>query len=253
MQWAPRALYPQPRAYLQQQTDLSRSDEGAARQGRRPERAARRRRSGTRGYNFDLLGRRRDRRDAVLARRVRERRRRDEAAASRTAPIRTSPTIKPTRGRAAPTPIATRRRGRVGLPPVPVGGPAYAAAGRGRRRLRRRLRRQRAPLRAGRHAGGGASTSSKSCTPTSTRVDHEGNTALHHAAARGDNEMILYLVSKGADPKAVNREGQTTVDMANGPVQRMQPFPETIALLESWARRTTTSASRAEPTRRKGA
>ena len=63
--------------------------------------------------------------------------------------------------------------------------------------------------------------------------DHEGNTALHHAASRGDNEMILYLVSKGADPKAVNREGQTTVDMANGPVQRTQPFPETIKLLVS--------------------
>jgi uncharacterized protein len=44
--------------------------------------------------------------------------------------------------------------------------------------------------------------------------------------------MILYLVSKGADPLAVNRAGQTTVDMANGPVQRTQPFPETIALLE---------------------
>jgi uncharacterized protein len=44
--------------------------------------------------------------------------------------------------------------------------------------------------------------------------------------------MILYLVSKGADPKRVNRAGQTTVDMANGPVQRIEPFPETIALLE---------------------
>jgi ankyrin repeat protein len=62
--------------------------------------------------------------------------------------------------------------------------------------------------------------------------DHEGNTPLHHAASRGDNEMILFLVSKGADAKAVNREGQTTVDMANGPVQRTQPFPETIKLLE---------------------
>ena len=62
--------------------------------------------------------------------------------------------------------------------------------------------------------------------------DHEGNTALHHAAARGDNEMIQYLVSKGADVKAVNRAGETTADMANGPVQRVQPFPETIALLE---------------------
>ena len=63
--------------------------------------------------------------------------------------------------------------------------------------------------------------------------DHEGSTAMHHAAARGDTEMIKYLVSKGADPKAVNREGQTTLDMANGPVQRISPWPETIAYLES--------------------
>ena len=62
--------------------------------------------------------------------------------------------------------------------------------------------------------------------------DHEGFTALHYAAARGDNETILYLVSKGADVKAVTRNGMTTADMANGPVQRTQPFPETIALLE---------------------
>ena len=63
--------------------------------------------------------------------------------------------------------------------------------------------------------------------------DHNGYTPLHHAASRGDNELIGYLVSKGADVKAVSRTGQTTVDMANGPVQRVQPFPETIALLES--------------------
>jgi uncharacterized protein len=63
--------------------------------------------------------------------------------------------------------------------------------------------------------------------------DHNGYTPLHHAAARGDNDLIRYLVSKGADPKAVARSGQTTVDMANGPVQRVQPFPETIKLLES--------------------
>jgi hypothetical protein len=44
--------------------------------------------------------------------------------------------------------------------------------------------------------------------------------------------MILYLVEKGADVTRVNREGQTTADMANGPVQRVQPFPETVALLE---------------------
>ena len=63
-------------------------------------------------------------------------------------------------------------------------------------------------------------------------VDADGNTAVHHAAARGDTEMILYLVSKGAIVTRVNRSGQTTVDMANGPVQRTQPYPETIALLE---------------------
>jgi uncharacterized protein len=43
--------------------------------------------------------------------------------------------------------------------------------------------------------------------------------------------VILYLVSKGADVTRVNRRGQTTVDMANGPVQRTQPYPETIKLL----------------------
>ncbi|MGE0811935.1 MAG: ankyrin repeat domain-containing protein [Vicinamibacterales bacterium] len=63
--------------------------------------------------------------------------------------------------------------------------------------------------------------------------DHEGNNAIHEAAARGDLEMVKYLVSKGTDPLAVNREGQTTVDMANGPVQRVQPWPEVIAYLES--------------------
>ncbi len=62
--------------------------------------------------------------------------------------------------------------------------------------------------------------------------DHEGYAPLHHAAARGDNELIRYLVSRGADVMVVSRRGQTTVDMANGPVQRIQPFPETIALLE---------------------
>lgn len=63
--------------------------------------------------------------------------------------------------------------------------------------------------------------------------DLNGYTPLHHAASRGDNEMILYLVSKGADPKAVGRDFRTTVDLANGPVQRLRPFPETIKLLES--------------------
>jgi hypothetical protein len=31
----------------------------------------------------------------------------------------------------------------------------------------------------------------------------------------------------------VSRRGQTTADMANGPVQRVSPIPGTVALLES--------------------
>lgn len=63
--------------------------------------------------------------------------------------------------------------------------------------------------------------------------DHNGYTALHHAASRGDTELIQYLVDQGADPTLVSRAGQTTADMANGPYQRTQPYPDAVALLES--------------------
>ena len=63
--------------------------------------------------------------------------------------------------------------------------------------------------------------------------DFKGYNALHHAAARGDNDLILYLVENGGDVTAVSRLGQTTADMANGPVQRVSPIPATVALLES--------------------
>jgi ankyrin repeat protein len=59
-----------------------------------------------------------------------------------------------------------------------------------------------------------------------------GYTALHNAASRGDNEMILYLVSKGAKVDVITKTGVTVVDMANGPRQRVQPYASTIALLE---------------------
>ncbi|MGD8328504.1 MAG: ankyrin repeat domain-containing protein [Acidobacteriota bacterium] len=62
--------------------------------------------------------------------------------------------------------------------------------------------------------------------------DADGYSAIHNAASRGDNEVIQYLVDHGADVTFVSRRGQTTVDMANGPQQRVNPFPETIALLE---------------------
>ncbi len=59
-----------------------------------------------------------------------------------------------------------------------------------------------------------------------------GYTALHNAASRGDNEMILYLVSRGANAGAVTKYGVTVADMANGPRQRIQPYAATLALLE---------------------
>jgi len=63
--------------------------------------------------------------------------------------------------------------------------------------------------------------------------DANGYTPLHNAASRGDTEMIDYLASRGADVMTISRRGQTTVDMANGPQQRTQPYPEAIELLES--------------------
>jgi len=62
--------------------------------------------------------------------------------------------------------------------------------------------------------------------------DMDGYTPVHHSAARGDNETIIYLVEQGADVTLVSRRGQTTADMANSPEQRAQPHPATIALLE---------------------
>ncbi len=62
--------------------------------------------------------------------------------------------------------------------------------------------------------------------------DFNGYTPLHDAAARGDDDLIKYLMSKGADITALSRKGQTVADMANGPVQRIPPFVETVKLLE---------------------
>ncbi len=119
-----------------------------------------------------------------------------------------------------------------GLPPVPVGGPGawpiHAASGIG--------------------YGEGYAANIHRHVPESwtssvrylieelgadvNARDHNGYTALHHAAARGDNELILYLVSQGANVSVVSRRGQTVADMANGPVQRILPFLSTVALLE---------------------
>ena len=72
------------------------------------------------------------------------------------------------------------------------------------------------------------------CGADASVRDHDGYTTIHHAASRGDTELVQYLIDHGADPLAVARTGQTTIDLANGPVQRINPFPETIALLASY-------------------
>ena len=120
-----------------------------------------------------------------------------------------------------------------GLEPVPVGGPAvhplHAASGVGYGTSRVGQQHRHVPdgwLPAVNYLVDGLGVD------VNVR-DHDGYSAVHNAAARGDNEMIRYLVEKGADVTFVSRRGQTTVDMANGPQQRVQPFPETIALLES--------------------
>ena len=66
-----------------------------------------------------------------------------------------------------------------------------------------------------------------------TLRDFLGYGTIHHAAGRGMNDVIRYLVSKGADPKVVGRLGLTTIDLANGPRDGVYPFPSTIALLDS--------------------
>jgi hypothetical protein len=61
--------------------------------------------------------------------------------------------------------------------------------------------------------------------------DLNGYTALHHAAARGDNELVIFLMERGADASVISRRGQTTADMANKPSSRLPHFPETMALM----------------------
>ena len=119
-----------------------------------------------------------------------------------------------------------------GLPPVPVGGPAihpvHAASGVGYG--------QSFAGNAHRHVPDAWLAAVRflveECGADVNARDANGYTPLHHAAARGDVELVLYLVERGADVGAVSRRGQATADMANGPIQRLQPFPAAVALLE---------------------
>jgi len=120
-----------------------------------------------------------------------------------------------------------------GLPPIPVGGPyiypIHAAAGAGYG--------QNFAGNAHVHVPGNWLAAVRflveECDADVNKRDANGYTALHHAASRGDNDVIEYLVSNGADVMVVSRKGETTADMANGPIQRVSPFPDTIALLVS--------------------
>lgn len=228
-QWAPKALYPQPRAHEQQQTTYLDLMEALLEKGANPN-ARVTKKVWYSGYNFDLSGV-------------------DEAGATafwRAAYAADVDAMKLLVAHGADPNIWTMRtpgrpragdqdreaRDVSGLPPVPIGAPGVppllAAAGVGYG--------EGFAANSHRFAPGGQLAAVKYLVDDLhvdvNARDHEGNSALHHAAARGDNEMIVYLVSKGADVMAVSREGRTTADMANGPVQRIQPFPETIKLLE---------------------
>jgi ankyrin repeat protein len=234
MQWQPKSFYPQPRSYLQQKASYLEVMQALLEKGADPNARTTKKVWYTQ-YNFDLL--RVDDQGATPFWRA--------AYAADIEAMRmlvkygadpTIPTAKPAvndRFRQGGVRSADESRDHSGLPTVPTGGPdippLLAASGAG--------------------YGEGFAGNAHRFAPTGMLAavkylveeigtnpnvrDADGNTALHHAASRGDNEMIKYLVSKGADVTLVNRGGQTTVDMANGPVQRVQPFPETIKLLES--------------------
>src|SRR5581483_2121470 len=63
-------------------------------------------------------------------------------------------------------------------------------------------------------------------------ADARGYTALHGAAYLGNNDMVNFLVSKGAKVDVKTKAGDTVADMANGPTRFGLPHAETVALLE---------------------
>lgn len=63
-------------------------------------------------------------------------------------------------------------------------------------------------------------------------ADNRGYTPLHGAAYLGNNDMVNYLVSKGAKVDVRSKGGDSAADMANGPTRFGQPHLETVALLE---------------------
>jgi len=228
-EWAPKALYPQPRAYVNQKTTYLELMKALLDKGADPN-VRLNKKVWYSGYSFDLSGV-----DEIGATPFwRAAYASDVDAMKLLVSYGADPNIrtKKSAGRPRAGDIDREVKDVSGLPAVPVGGPAVtplqAAAGVGYG--------EGFAANSHRFAPGGMLAAVKYLVEDLgadvNAYDHEGNTALHHAAARGDVEMIQYLVAKGADVKAVTREGRTTADMANGPVQRIQPFPEAVALLE---------------------
>ena len=228
-EWAPKSLYPQPRAYVNQKVTYLDLMAALLDKGVNPN-VRLRKKVWYSGYSFDLSGV-----DEIGATPFwRAAYASDVDAMKLLVSYGADPNIRTMRsaGRPRAGDVDREVKDVSGLPPIPVGGPAVtplqAAAGVGYGEGFAANSHRFAP-------GGMLAAVTYLVEELGADVnapDHEGNTALHHAAARGDNEMIRYLVSKGAIVTAVSREGRTTADAANGPVQRIQPFPETVALLE---------------------
>ncbi|WP_310571681.1 ankyrin repeat domain-containing protein [Gemmatimonas sp.] len=233
VQWAAKSLYPQPTAQLQQTTSYLDLMESFLKAGADVN-VRLKKHLWFMSYNFDLLGVNTVGATAFW-----------RAAYGTDVPAMkllvkygadiTIPTIKPT-GRlpgddSGGDDAAAGGKDPSGLAPIPDGGPGvypiHAATGVGYG--------EGFAANSHRHAPDAWMASAKylieELKVDVNMRDHNGYNVVHHAAARGDNALITYLASKGGDIMAISRRGQTTVDMANGPVQRIPPFLETVELL----------------------